>query len=390
LRPWFFFKQKQYAFLKLKIVTATISIIVLVFSVLSCNGEKHKNLNIEVIDFTKVSSAPLSEVHKAGILGEPVYIPLNNTIDGMWLRNISTVRMYDNKFYVADKYLRSNLLIVYNAEGMPVSSVGSQGRGPGEYLQITDFDIDNSGNIHLIDGQADNLIIFNTKYEFSETKKLPYEVDMIKCLDNGNYLVALSPWNIGKYRDDMIAIADKDLNIIESVIKYDRALIDENFYLGEFQFTTSSDKIFFRRPIIDSVYVMNRAGALDMIYYFDFGSSQMPHKYRANIEPFWENKEINSYRTLIDFSIANDRYALGWLFDKGVRKYYIMERDKGVAYEKTAGALEEDIFGEFITVQDTNLVTVIAVTEGIINMLPENIRERARQSDYILCLYPLK
>jgi len=299
-----------------------------------CVNYSEKNSGIETVDFKRVSMKPFSQAETLDIIAASLQIPLHFT-DDMYLKRIDIIKTYDKKFYIADGFFRSANFIVFDSNGMPISTVGSRGNGPGEYINISDFDIDKNGYIHLVDGNRDCLLIFNSGYKYFETKKLPFDVDLIKCLDDGNYLLALSSWNTGEYENDMLVIADKELNVIESVVKHDKSIVDNNFRLSKSGFAEAFGKIFFKQANIDDiVYVLNRSGHLDLVYYFDFGSAKVPRDYRKNLEPHYETKTLHNYRTLTDFAIVNEKYALGTIWDKGMGKCFLLTRSDRTMYEK--------------------------------------------------------
>ena len=363
----------------------TIPAIVFIISLLGC-GRANDNGATEIINLVNVSSVPFLDIFETGILGEPVYIPLNNSVP---LGTIRLIKMRENKlFFVHNIDHLFSELMVSSAEGKPISKIGAVGRGPGEYLAISDFDIDKSGNIHIADARANNLIIYNANYEFVETKSLSYDIETIKCLDNGNYLLALPSWNSEEYDNAMVVIADRDMNIVKTLLKYDMTIMDPNFLFSQTGFEEAFDQIFFQPSSYDSVFVMNSKGEYMKKYQFDLGPSKLPVSWRTNLDLHY--RELSEYRYLEGFTIANDKYVLGLLRDKGVRKNYIMMRESGIMYELTREIFGKNTIGAFTTIVDNNLVSVMTVTDETIDLLPEDIRESALLSDYILCMYPLR
>ena len=348
-----------------------------------CTHYPSKNQGIETIDFNRVSTEPFSQVEKTGILTNPVYTPLYFS-EEMYLSDIDIIKTYKGKFFIAEK--RSRKLMVFDANGMPLSLVGMRGRGPGEYLNISDFDIDDQGNIYLIDGTTDYLLIYNADYKFIESIKLPFEVELIKCLNNGNFLLALCSWNSGAFEDDMLVVVDREFNVVESVAKYDKSLIDNNLRLSNDRFVESFGKIFFHQGNIDDhVYVMDQSGHLSQTVHFDFGSQKVPYEFRNDVEPYYESKTIHNYRLLRDFVIVNDRYALGTLWDKGITKCFLLTRGDRKMYEKPYIPLD-NASEYFINILDNKLVTLISTANDPV----DNHAEKATWSDYRLCFYTLQ
>jgi len=68
------------------------------------------------------------------------------------LSGISSLDSFDGKWYVLDNSNRS-IIVMYGAEGRPLSRYDRTGRGPGEYAEITDCDIDlDTGCIYVLCG----------------------------------------------------------------------------------------------------------------------------------------------------------------------------------------------------------------------------------------------
>jgi|GEM_PF-3980081 hypothetical protein len=362
-----------------------IPAIVFIISLLGC-GRANDNGATEIINLVNVSSVPFLDIFETGILGEPTYIPLNNSEP---MGEIRQIKKHGDKFYfVHDKDRYSAELKVYNINGMPVSKVGAIGRGPGEYLTVNAFDIDKSGNIYVADARANKLIIYDANYKYVDTRSLLYDIESIKCLDDGNYLLALPSWNSEEYDNAMVVIADKEMNIVKTLLKYDMTIMDSNYILSRSGLEEAFDKIFFHPSSYDSVFVMNSKGEYEKKYQFDLGPFKLPVEYRTNIDPHFE--ELSQYRYLAGFTIANDKYVLGNLRDKDVIKYYIMMRENGIMYELTSEIFGKNTIGAFTTIIDNNLVSVITVTDETMDLLPEDIQERGLNSDYILCIYPLR
>lgn len=57
---------------------------------------------------------------------------------------------YSDRIFLQD---RSGKLFVFSPEGIFINEIGKQGRGPGEVLELRDFDLDKDGNIYILDYQ---------------------------------------------------------------------------------------------------------------------------------------------------------------------------------------------------------------------------------------------
>ena len=81
------------------------------------------------------------------------------------LGGISSVDSFDGKWYVLDNSNRSKI-VMYDAEGRPLNRYDRTGRGPGEYAEITDCDIDPAtGRIYVLCGPP-KIIILDSELNF--------------------------------------------------------------------------------------------------------------------------------------------------------------------------------------------------------------------------------
>lgn len=77
------------------------------------------------------------------------------------LGGISSVDSFDGRWYVLDNSNRSKI-VMYDAEGRPLNRYARTGRGPGEYAEITDCDIDPAtGRIYVLCGPPKIIILDN-------------------------------------------------------------------------------------------------------------------------------------------------------------------------------------------------------------------------------------
>ena len=70
---------------------------------------------------------------------------------------IDKIVCHQDRFYILDWIHRK--IVIYDSGGAPVGCLSRRGRGPGEYLQITDFDVDGDGSVWVVDGQQDMLLL---------------------------------------------------------------------------------------------------------------------------------------------------------------------------------------------------------------------------------------
>lgn len=164
-----------------------IHIGILIFT--SCKNPSHPINNIVgVIPFqieikksiNNVKSVPLSSIGK-----ELYYIPLETNPECL-IRNINGIAISDSLIFVND----GNKLLQFYRNGRFVRQIGTIGRGPGEYVYIKDFCIDNKKrNIYINNLGGQNVLVFDYNGQFKKSFKSPHPLSNQIILNDTNNLM---------------------------------------------------------------------------------------------------------------------------------------------------------------------------------------------------------
>ena len=238
------------------IMKNTIIICFIIFLCLQCrfhSGDTTSQTS-EVINFQTLERIDDLGYAEKTFFDKPYFIKLKSNSQTLFGK-IDQIKLLNNNIYVLDE--RAKSLLVFDINGSALGKIGTYGQGPNEYLDIACFDVDSIGNIYTIDGRLDKLFVYDNKFQFVTSLKLPFEVDIMQILDNGNYMFGLSSWNNGKCKGDKIVITDKDLNVIKSYLKYDE-YIDQNYWISGYQFVKLQNSIVYNRPIDNHIYFLKK------------------------------------------------------------------------------------------------------------------------------------
>ncbi len=121
----------------------------LIIFITSCNVESEVSsmitntncLNIKITGDTK----QLLQIDS--IFSELSIIPIE-TRNECLISQIFKIILYGDKIFIKDKIGK---LFVFKINGKYLYEIGKKGRGPGEYIELRDFDIDKDGNIYILD-----------------------------------------------------------------------------------------------------------------------------------------------------------------------------------------------------------------------------------------------
>lgn len=76
------------------------------------------------------------------------------------IRNIQAIDYYEERFYILDD--EANALYVFSSDGSFIRTIGHEGNGHGEYMEISDFSIDREkGELYLWDEALDMALKYN-------------------------------------------------------------------------------------------------------------------------------------------------------------------------------------------------------------------------------------
>lgn len=180
-----------------------IVLFLLVLSLLSCEkNRKHMVTGAEyVVNLDSASdSFPL-----------PVdlrYVPLE-TNDISLISSIDKILCRNQAIYIFDK--DSQKVLVFRKDGRFLKSIHHVGQGPGEYIYAADIDVDDSGNIYVLDISSQSVIKYSSDNDsrFDVYKLNRSALDLVVVNDTfllsrvskkGSFDINLALWHQGKFK----------------------------------------------------------------------------------------------------------------------------------------------------------------------------------------------
>ncbi len=125
-------------------------------------------------------------------------------------------------------------MYLFEGNGKFIKTIGRKGKGPGEYIQLMDFDIDKYGNVYLYDNGKKNLIVFDNygklireiklKSRFFEFALIDQEtLAVYNCFNKGKVIAHIGKYNLNSEDLQIIIPGRKvkdDLSIVKFSSKY--------------------------------------------------------------------------------------------------------------------------------------------------------------------------
>ena len=360
-----------------------------------CGGRPDSIDGDFTVDFHDYVEKPLAEMPDK-FYSEKRYVALHSDEQDLMIGEIGKVVLYGDRIYVSEQSYgpRSrHALIVHDAEGSAVAKIGNQGRGPGEYLQISDFDVDWQGRVHLMDGTFGNkkILIYDANGRFVEEKKLPFSAELIKCTPDGGFLMVISTWEESEgLAGRRFVKTNADLNVLNVAGEWDMSQVDNNFILGDGCLVATPDGIFSQHAPFDELYRLDEDGNITATWFLDLGRYGIPPENRGNLEALYDAGKMESFRIFGDFVAPAGRYLFGSMRDRGVMTTLVYDLETGVNY--TLREEESTHFEGFIPISDGRLVSFFPYFDGetLPSDLPEALHAGVMSGDPLICLYELK
>jgi len=297
--------------------------------VVSCRiGEQGDAVEVEEISFYSYEKAevPLNESKLKKV--ETIELSDGGNADCLQI-TASKILWNGNRYWVLDTV--QNTLVVYDASGKAVSRVGVRGRGPQEYLKISDFTFTAQGEVVLLDGTQDALLFYDNDLKFIKKEKLKQDISRFIGLEGGQYLMNLSSWET-KRNEFKVIFTDETQREQKGFVEND-GLNDPNYEFPYIGFSGDAKRgIFFLKPIDDNVYRFGKEG-LEAIYHFDFGGQTVKESYRKEIEK--NQADVFSGTFLVNTVYLSKDYCLGMVFERGSFYSFYLDRASSLRYDLT-------------------------------------------------------
>lgn len=319
-------------------------LIFLIFSILSCSdkkdgGNKHKDTQTTNI---KVSVDDRQSIKCSRLFQSTQLIPLETNEQSL-LDNIQKIIPdSEGKIYVST----SKSVSVFDSEGKFIHKINNVGKGPGEYLQIDDFLIDEQeGYIEILDMRGRKIVRYDLSGKYVdqwETKMQSMAFTKINtstyALYNSNniteeskYKLEIRKFNTNKSMGQYLKIQDNHYQYL--------------FIVNYINFSHFNNTIHFFYPENDTIYKINKEGKITPGYAIDFGSNNMPENFIDkefdNIIQFDKEFKKRGYASFIDYFYETNSWII-FKFKSGEMRYLCLH-NKSTKETKIINKIKEDI-----------------------------------------------
>ena len=300
---------------------------------------------------------------------------------------INKIIYVGDKYYILDRRQQKQIY-VFDPDGKYLMSIGRRGRGPGEYIEPTDFYVTNN-NIAVFDQYAHKINYYDLNGEFINSRTMPYKVYEIETTKNNEiFVVTGDNHKLKDIKDYSILRLSSDNNILN---KYCYNKYSMNFS-NEYDLYTFNDNVVYAKALQGGVFSIDDNDEFYLKYKFNIQPSPLPAGFEETCRgDFSKFKE----RYANTFTYFNGQYwettsFLGFGINYSNNPYFVIYNKKNkVAHSGIVGIRyglqPDDINGVLSSVLNNSPIHVSGNTVvGAISSekLPRNIRDNIWGTEY--------
>lgn len=249
------------------------------------------------------------------------YVKLETTTESL-INKIDKIICRQDKIYVLDA--KSAAIIVFDEQGRFLFAIRKKGKGPGEYTYLRDFDVDEVGNMYLVDLMTKNVLKYSPKGTYISTIAQHSYVSNIAMLDSATYVTYLLSTADSNF-DNMLVLRNEE-EVIGSYMKADNR--SNELYSLKMNSLLRSKDILFNRDLSDTIFALDHDGVYPK-YFLDFGDYSIKPSKRNNRKSFMvglpnikEGYSINNFYETSDyftcsFNLKSKSWSLYYAKDSG-------------------------------------------------------------------------
>ena len=312
-----------------------ILIVLAVAACVSCRSRRSANESFNISETIHFSEKTEKTIQNS--VDSVAYLALE-AVEKSLFGNADKMIARDGRIYIAD-YKRGRL-IVFDVDGNFIFSINKLGRGPGEYLSLRGFTVDEN-YIYLTDFESNKLIKYTLSGEYVNEYALPVQAMDIGVFDNGDLILVSVPLHTGGFVTEQtphrVFITDADLKIHTSLFGYEQEEIDP---VGKLSYLSENElSIVFHTAGSDVVHVFSKADPKDMRHLLiDFGDSKIPDKHRSSLQKMDEGRYNYIYSTpvfagkYLSLEVNLGDYYETFLYDTESRQLLYQAEDDTIVF----------------------------------------------------------
>ena len=308
-----------------------------------CTSSHTKPLNSQkgVLKCEVVELNDPLEIDQVNIIDTVRFLKLEDKENALF-GHITKLRVYQDRIFILDKRYALAVLI-YDREGKHIKTLNSKGRGPGEYLYLSNMEIDyQNKHVIILDNFLSKIIFFDFDGNFVKEIISQAGAEKAACLKN-NFTVhakfADDYWKDRSKNDRIqIIITDKNGEIIKKQFHHEESA-DLHIQLQDVIRGLPDTTVNYAPVLQDTIYSVWEDGTLHAKYALNYKNKVNENFKISGKHGDLMREIIKGKNAYLGFHIETERYlycklGIGWkcnpvFYSKKSKKAIVISRERG-------------------------------------------------------------
>jgi len=240
----------------------------------SCGNKGNKDLSNDSLDGVSIVIDIDSVKYDSLKLSKIKFIPLETSRECIIGDDVDKVLIKNDKIYVADTY-QTKSLFVFDLNGKFLFKIAKIGKGPGEYVSFSDFDIGADGDIYMFDISSKKIRIYSSS-----------EGEYLRDIKLDNYLMRFCLVGNKIYLSRLLldGVMFANLAVYDTIAKQTDMILDDERFLYDlpeysFGFHYSPKNMYYTPKFSEIIYSLDEKGTHPAI---GIKNLKMPPKHIIN------------------------------------------------------------------------------------------------------------
>ncbi|MFO7969086.1 MAG: 6-bladed beta-propeller [Candidatus Izemoplasmatales bacterium] len=305
----------------------------------SCNSDNNIKDNLKLNVF-KINPKLSDEIFLSEIFSKIDYIPLESDSISL-IGSINSMKIYGDFIFIND----GDQIFQFYKDGSYIDKFGNKGKGPGEYINLKDFQVDTINNVlEILDLNGQKIIYYSLTGEFIGQWDLGlYAYDYYK-LNDANYIFYSGYEKNSNTNFSLNVLEKHQKEITQKYFPINKNMAWYYYLMQERHFYAKGDSLFCFRSPFDTIYYIQENEIIPSRV-LDFGEHKMPlsfiHNKFEDIFEYGIKADENSYVHHVNHLIENDLYLFFTFRYKEEKMQYFF--NKKVSREWLGGTLINDL-----------------------------------------------
>lgn len=297
---------------------------------ISCK-DKNANSNLRIEgDLVTLQVKSAKETLASEVFDSLSYVVLDDSSEECLIGEVDKLECVDTLLFIMD--LKRKLIHKYNNEGTFLSSIGSVGNGPGEYIGLTDFSVDSEKQeVLVLDRIGRRILIYDFDGNF--LYKMPIEVmaSRICAIKNGYALYTSGSDYYTNKKEEFgynLFFYDDSNRLLGRYFPYN-PVVDDVFQDRVFSYNIADSVLLYHQSMSDTIYLFKTIDDCIKLK-IDFDSHSLPIEIITS-ENFREYASRSHYATIASAICVQDYLYINYSLKR--RTYcFIYNKKCDIAY----------------------------------------------------------